>query len=363
MDTTIELIHAEQAWIITLFATAVVCSLLYLCASFVLKKLDLHFSHKKADWRSRLIKALKTPLLILIWLVGIVTALEAILQRLHPEGPNNTLKTVYHLVILFSITWFFLRWANNVQHFLMKEKKFHGHSVEKSKVDIIGKLAYLLIWSVSVILALDILGFNIATLITIGGISGLSLGLAGKDVISNFFGGLMIYVTRPFVVGNYIVGSGHGIEGYVEAISWYYTLIVGKDKLPSYVPNSLFSTMVVVNKSRRSHGILEETIGIRYQDAAVLPSIVQEITAFLNQNPDYDNREPLRVYLSRFAASSIEISILAALFSTDTDEIAKIKQDSLLKISEIIGQHGASMAFPTSTIEIPDGVVITRNGE
>ena len=148
---------------------------------------------------------------------------------------------------------------------------------EKAKIDVLGKLANLFITLLASIFFLEALGFNAQTLATIGGLSGFSLGFAGKDVFSNFFGGLMIYITRPFTVGEIIKSVEKKFEGVVEDISWYYTTIRGSDKQPVYIPNSFFSNIFVTNLSRMTHWYIDEKICIRYQDIKSVELIIEDI--------------------------------------------------------------------------------------
>ena len=104
-------------------------------------------------------------------------------------------------------------------------------------------------------------------MLTFGGVGGLIVGLAAKDLLSNFFGGMMIYFDRPFKVGDWIRSPDRQIEGTVERIGWRMTIIRTFDKRPLYVPNSVFSSIVVENPSRMLNRRINETFGLRYQDA------------------------------------------------------------------------------------------------
>ena len=90
---------------------------------------------------------------------------------------------------------------------------------------------------------------------------------AAKDLLANFFGGLTIYLDRPFAVGDWIRSPDREIEGTVERIGWRLTLIRTFDKRPLYIPNAVFTTIAVENPSRMHNRRIYETIGIRYDDA------------------------------------------------------------------------------------------------
>jgi MscS family membrane protein len=358
MDFIVEMIEKESYWLMQILLVIVVFFLVRFGSKQVLKRLQQKFKGSEAHWKHSLVEAIYPPVLAFIWIIAITIITNLILVRLNPESPQAFLNQVYRLTILCCLTWFFLRWTAKMELALLKEQKLHGHVIGKSKVDVIAKIIFLLIWSISILFGLEILGFNIATLVTIGGISGFSLGFASKDVISNFFGGLMLYITRPFMVGDYILAPERKIEGFVEHISWYYTLIRDNDKRPNYVPNSLFSTIVLVNNSRRTHWTFDETISIRYNDIQALHHIIEEIRAFFKTSPLFDQTLPIRVHLEHFADSALNISILACTFATDVDAVAEIRQQCLVKIAQIIQKYGASFAYPTTTLEVPGGITL-----
>ncbi len=91
----------------------------------------------------------------------------------------------------------------------------------------------------------------------------------------------MIYFDRPFKVGDWIRSPDRQIEGTVERIGWRMTSIRTFDKRPLYVPNSVFSNIVVENPSRMLNRRIFETIGLRYDDADKVPVIIDEVREML----------------------------------------------------------------------------------
>ena len=186
----------------------------------------------------------------------------------------------------------------------------------------------------------------------LGGVGGLAVGLAAKDLLANFFGGLTIYMDRPFSVGEWIRSPDKSIEGTVEYISWRHTRIRAFNKNPIYVPNAVFTTIVVENPSRMSHRRIKETVGVRYDDFAVVAPIVDDIRSMLKSHPEIDATQTLIVNFTQFAASSLDIMVYTFTKTTVWVDYHVVKQDVLLKIGTIIERHGAEMAFPTQTLHI-----------
>ena len=127
------------------------------------------------------------------------------------------------------------------------------------------------------------------------------------------------------------------------------------NKNPIYVPNAVFTNIVVENPSRMSHRRFRETIGVRYDDLRTVPAIADDIRKMLEDHADIDQTQAIIVNFSAFAASSLDLLIQAFTQTTSGPAFFKIKQDILLKIAAIVEQHGADFAFPTQTLYIEGG--------
>ena len=159
-------------------------------------------------------------------------------------------------------------------------------------------------------------------------------------------------VARPFAIGDWIRSPDRNIEGTVEAIGWRVTRIRTFDKRPLYVPNAIFSSIAVENPSRMRNRRIYETIGIRYQDASKMATIIHKIKDMLRTHPDIDANQTLIVNFNSFAPSSMDFFVYTFTKTTNWIRFHEIKQDVLLKIIDIIGEEKAETAFPTSTIHL-----------
>jgi len=195
---------------------------------------------------------------------------------------------------------------------------------------------------------------SISGVLAFGGVGGIAIGFAAKDLLSNFFGGLFIYLDRPFAVGDWVRSPDREIEGTVENIGWRVTRIRTFDKRPLYIPNSIFSQIAVENPSRMSNRRIKETIGIRYDDASKIETIINQVKEMLKSHPDIDSQKTLIVNFNSFSPSSLDFFIYTFTKTTDWIEFHSIKQNVLLKIVKIIEDNGAEFAFPTSTLHLAD---------
>jgi MscS family membrane protein len=128
------------------------------------------------------------------------------------------------------------------------------------------------------------------------------------------------------------------------------------DKRPLYVPNATFTTIAVENPSRMSHRRISETIGVRYDDIGRIQDIVNDIRTMLKNHKEIEASQTLIVNFLAFSHSTLDIMVYTFTKTREWVKYHEVKQDVLLKISDIIVGHGAQVAFPTQTLHVADSV-------
>ncbi|MFA5082667.1 MAG: mechanosensitive ion channel family protein [Hydrogenophilaceae bacterium] len=320
-------------------------------AYYLLRHAEKAASKTANIWDDALINAAKKPLRLTIWLVGLTAAAD-ILGK-HLGSPIFELvPPLRNVGVVASLAWFLVLLTGNVADNIVNSREAASGEVDRTTVDAVAKLAKLTILVISALMIMQTLGISIAGILAAGGIGGIAIGFAAKDILANFFGGLTIYLDRPFSVGEWIRSPDKDIEGTVEYISWRHTRIRRFNKNPVYVPNALFTTIVVENPSRMSNRRIKETIGIRYQDIGKMAAIVAEVKAMLENHPEIDNEQTLIVNFNEFADSSLNFFIYTFTKTIQWVRYHEIKQDVLLQTAAIIERHGAEIAFPTRTIHL-----------
>lgn len=315
-------------------------------------------SRSRGEWDDILVNATRRPLPILIWVLGI--SLAADIVRLHGDGPPDALMSRVQMLreagVVICMAWFLWRLVNEAGQYVVIRRQGRGEEVDSTTVDALSKLGRLTIVIMATLVVMQTFGFSVAGLLAAGGIGGIAVGFAAKDLLANFFGGLTIYLDRPFIVGDWIRSPDKDIEGSVEAISWRHTRIRAFNKNPIYVPNAVFTTIVVENPSRMTHRRIKVTIGLRYSDLPAMATIVAEVKRMLVEHPDIDESQTLIVSFNAFAASSVDFFIYTFTKTTNWVAYHGVKQDVLLKIADIIRAHGAEIAFPTRTLFVENGL-------
>ena len=347
----IQYLEANALWISECFLIIFFSLLL----DFFQRRLTRRFAKTLAStrniWDDALLESVRAPLSLLIWLLGISFAIDIIVAQTHTTAFDflDSLRSLFVVVIL---AWFMVRFIGNAESNIVDAREKEGRPIDVTTVDAVTKLLRLSVIITASLVALQTLGFSVSGVLAFGGVGGIAVGFAARDLLANFFGGLMIYMDRPFSVGDWIRSPDRNIEGTVEKIGWRLTLIRTFDKRPLYVPNSAFANISVENPSRMSNRRIYETIGVRYEDAGRLPAIIRDIETMLKSHDEIDHNQTLMVNFNKFAESALEFFVYTFTKTTNWQHFHGVKQDVLFQINNIIESHGAEIAFPTSTIHV-----------
>ncbi len=346
----------NELWILKVIGVSIVTVLIHFIVAFVSGKLIKASKQTIGYWDDVLVVSASRPLPVVVWVVGISIVLKIIGKQTDDEL-FEFVPILRDAAITVSFAWFFWRLIKESSQRYLGQQRERGEQVDYTTVDALSKLGRLIVFVGAVLTLMQTFGFSVSGLLAAGGIGGIAIGFAAKDILANFFGGLTIYTDRPFVVGDWIRSPDKDIEGTVEKISWRYTQIRRFNKNPLYVPNAIFTTIVVENPSRMTNRRIKETIGIRYDDIGVMAMIVADVKAMLMAHDDIDNNQTLIVNFNAFNASSVDFFIYTFSRTVVWDEFHAVKQDVLLKIADIIAKHGAEIAFPTHTLHFADGEI------
>lgn len=332
-----------------------------------------HLARQAAKTRNRyddaLFAAVRRPLGWLVWVLGVTWAAQIIGDETG-AAIFAYAERVRDVGLIWMLTWFAVRFIGEVEEQVINSQpggkaaaspaagqRLQDSASAKRQQDVmtakaIAKILRVSVLVTGVLLAMQALGFTISGVLAFGGIGGIAVGFAARELLANFFGALMIFMDRPFSVGDWVRSPDKEIEGTVEEIGWRMTRIRTFDQRPLYVPNSTFTTLTVENPSRMLNRRIHETIGLRYDDIAAMPAVVSEVEAMLRSHPDIDCNAILMVNFVTFGPASLDFFIYAFTRTTAWEEYHRVKQDVLLKVAEIINRRGAEIAFPTQTLHL-----------
>ncbi|MFZ5841265.1 MAG: mechanosensitive ion channel family protein [Pseudomonadota bacterium] len=348
------------AWITGVLVILAVAALVHWFWRRLHKRVQRKLQQTNTVWDDALWDALAKPTALAIWLVSLMFAFEYIFTERSPVM-LKAVATARTLGIVVLICWFLLRLVRSVESALVEKSKTSTEEgrLDSTTIEAIGKLARISVFIVMALIGLQSMGFSISGVLAFGGIGGLAVSFAAKDLLANFFGGLMLYLDRPFAVGDSIRSPDRELEGTVEYIGWRQTRLRTLDKRPLYVPNSIFANIAVENITRMSNRRIKELIGLRYQDAERLPALLADLRTYIASHPDIVADQTQGAWFHQFGDSSLNLLVDAHTRPVELVEFYRIKENVLFGIQQIVLKHGADFAFPSRTLYVESGAAPT----
>jgi small conductance mechanosensitive channel len=242
-------------------------------------------------------------------------------------------------LIIFIIGKFLINWANKLFATMLQKRKVDAsiQSFLKSIVNI--TLLVMLFLAVIGKLGIELTSFA-ALLASVG----VAVGMALSGNLSNFAGGVIILVFRPYKVGDYIEAST-GASGTVTDIQIFHTVLTTPDNKVIFAPNGAMSSAVVTNYSRKETRRLDFTFGVEYgtdfqQARTILMEIINQDTRILKDPTPF-------VEVGALADSSVNITVRVWVNASD---YWAVNFDMKKNVYATFNEKGISFPFPQLTV-------------
>lgn len=328
-------------------------------AGHIIGALERKFAKTDNVWDDSALHVIRTPVVAFVWLQGAYWAAE-IAHHYSSAAIFEANGTLMRIGFIFIVVWALMRIVKEIESILVSPVKMKK-PMDYTTINAVSKVSRAVVIITAVLIIMQSLGYSISGVMAFGGVGGIAVGFAAKDLLANFFGGFIIHLDRPFKVGDWIRSPDRSIEGTVEQIGWRLTTILTFDKRPLYVPNAAFTTIAVENPSRMTNRRISETIGIRHADVSQMSAVVADIRSMLENHEDVASDQTLIVNFLTFSPSSLDIMVYAFTKTTQWVRYHEVKQDVLLKISDVITGHGGVVAFPTQTLHLTEDTRLPEN--
>lgn len=280
--------------------------------------------------------------LLLAPLVGwLFERLDAIGWNLPRDG-----REVRDVVLTLGVIWTLLRLKNRLLAWLAERPMGSCGPERAFLVDVCDKLLLGGVVLLGGLQVLRLLGISAVLLFTASGIGAAAVGFGARALVENLLSGVMLYINRPFVVGDAVELPERRLAGSVRAIGLYYTELVEGDGRPVYVPNALFAANAIVNASRRQERQVLLTLPLRSQDTAAMAALCNALRQDLASVEGLRPGRPLRVHGS-WSDAGPELR-LEAYGDGDLDNALALRQALLLRAAAVLEEQGAALAIRTS---------------
>lgn len=301
--------------------------------------------------------------LLSIWIIVRILKVFIPALQLEPEALIFSIRIV-KVVSTFIIMLIALRVLDIMMLYFRKLTQRTENKLDEQVVPILRRSlqAVIILWAI--FQALNLLEVNVTALIAGVSIGGLAIALAAQDTVKNLIGSAMIFVDKPFQIGDFI--DLGGFAGTVEEVGFRTTRIRKSDSSIVAVPNGVIANQAITNLGVRVYRLFQTQLGVVYGTS---PEAIQFFTDSLKQlieaHPN-TQKEGYYVHLTTLADSSLGIMFRVALDVPDYATELKVKEQLLLSILKIANTLGISFAFPSSSIYVetmPTNESIAIQGE
>ncbi len=342
LDTVIR--HPATQIVATLIGAVIVGRVI----ARILRTVFLRVSRRtQVDWDDKLAERLGGPVSTIIALQVFRIALDYL-----PLGVTAVVRIVQLIDILgvAVVIWAGFRVIDIVRDALSTRQWAKDRPASRSLLALGSRFSKVAVLILGVLVGLSQLGISIASLIAGLGIGGLVIALAAQKTVENVFGAVSIGIDQPMREGDFV--KIYDFVGTVEQIGLRSTRIRTLDRTVITIPNGELANQRIESYSVRDRIRLSTTIGLVYETtAAQVREVIEGLTKVLRDHPKIWP-DTVVVKFSEFAASSLDIQIMAWFQTGDWGEFQQIRENVLLDFMAVVEKAGTSIAFPTRTVHV-----------
>lgn len=344
----------EQDWTANLAVPLAVLVLFVFLRGPAVRALFLPLGRfSRGGWPQELERGLGKPLRALMIAAGIYAALRISPAVLH-EGPAWAAGVrCFRSALIVLFAWGLFRLSDGSAPAGESAAKKLGLNIDGALVPLLSKIFRFLVAALAVLMIAQEWNYSISGLLAGLGLGGLAFALAAQDMLSNLFGGLVIFLDRPFVIGDWI--QTDSTEGVVEGINFRSVKIRTFAQAVVTVPNSKLVDRPVTNFSRMGKRKVDFTVALRFGTTErQLRACTEGIRAMLLQNPEIDP-ETVSVALDGIGENGFRIMLCYYTKTTDFQKHLKIREEVTYGLLRILEREKAELATPVQTVKLENG--------
>ena len=301
-------------------------------------------SKTKSKLDDLLIDKLEEPLVFGI----VITSLWISLDHFDfNKESNEFIANIFQLLIAINVTWFVARFVDALitEYIVPIVERTEGR-MDDQILPIIKKGIKGIIWTFGIIVGLNNAGYDVGALIAGIGIGGLALALAAKDTVANIFGGIMIFLDKPFKLGERIQVSG--IDGIVEEVGIRSTRVRTLTGRLVTIPNKTFSDSNIENVTKEPSRKIVLNLGLTYDTPPEKMELAMQILSDLCKENQDKIEEKKSIGFNAFG--DFNLGILFIYYIKPEADILDTQTLFNLEILKRYNAEGLEFAFPTQTV-------------
>ena len=326
-------------------------ALFYILGSVIVARILYRiFSNRVKKWTEGtetevddlLVDAVEEPICLAIVIVGFWLGYS----HLNFEATDEYVAKVFDIAVVLNVTWLASRVLNSLIGYMLNHlSDKNQHSMVNDLAPILKKTIGFEVWTLGIIMALGNAGYDVGALLAGVGIGGIAMAMAAKDFVANIFGGITVFIDRPFRVGDRVKVSG--IDGTVIEIGIRSTRIKTLQGRTVTIPNNQFTNTVVENVTAEPSRKMSIQLGLTYdateKDIQLALDILKKIVDDHEQT-----EEDVTVWFSGFGDFSLNVN--CTYYINKQGHWANTPTDINLSILKEFNANKLDFAFPTQTV-------------
>lgn len=249
-------------------------------------------------------------------------------------------------LVAFFIGRLVIRWIRKIVR-----RSFERSGADKGVEQFVDSLLKYGLYALLVFSLISSLGFDTTSVAAVLASGGVAIGLALQGSLSNFAGGVLILLLKPFVVGDYIIEDTNGKEGTVKEIQIFYTKLSTIDNKTIVIPNGMLTNNSITNATAKDERQLDLRVGISYDaDIRQAKSVIENL---LLKDECIIKNEQINVFVHELADSAVVLGIRAWV---KNEEYWETRWRLLEEIKILLDENGIEIPYPQMAVHMKENV-------
>lgn len=249
-------------------------------------------------------------------------------------------------LVAFFIGRLVIRWIRKIVR-----RSFERSGADRGVEQFVDSLLKYGLYALLVFSLISSLGFDTTSVAAVLASGGVAIGLALQGSLSNFAGGVLILLLKPFVVGDYIIEDTNGKEGTVKEIQIFYTKLSTIDNKTIVIPNGMLTNNSITNATAKDERQLDLRVGISYDaDIRQAKSVIENL---LIKDECIIKNEQINVFVHELADSAVVLGIRAWV---KNEEYWETRWRLLEEIKILLDENGIEIPYPQMAVHMKENV-------
>ena len=247
-------------------------------------------------------------------------------------------------LIAFAIGRLVIKWIRKIVR-----RSFERSEADKGVEQFVDSLLKYGLYAILIFTLISSLGFDTTSVAALMASGGVAIGLALQGSLSNFAGGVLILLLKPFVVGDYIIEDTNGKEGTVKEIQIFYTKLSTIDNKTIVIPNGMLTNNSITNATAKDERQLDLRVGISYDsDIKQAKAVIEKLLA---EDDGIIKNEQINVFVHELADSAVVLGIRAWV---KNEEYWNTRWRMLEEIKIALDENGVEIPYPQMTVHMQE---------